>query len=182
MNETIRLPWIDTVKGLGILLVFLGHSSIPVAHSIYMFHMPLFYILCGLCWDTNKYISLPFRSYWKKKFRSYIIPYLKISIVCLLLYGVLYNGITMGINDAYWTKLAKYILGLFVFSRGTTEWMPRCSPIWFLTCIFFAEIMLYFVRKQSTYKQVVLILLSALLGYVFSLAVKLPMNIENVRR
>lgn len=180
MGTTERLKWIDVAKGVGILLVFLGHSKLPVVHSyIYMFHMPLFYVLCGLCWDTGKYISLSFDSYLKKKFISYIVPYLKISLVCLLVYGVLYNGITIGINEVFWKKLAKYILGLYIYSRGTTEWMPRCSPIWFLTCIFYAEIMLFFLRKQNSHKQIFCVILSAIIGYIFSLTVKLPMNIDN---
>lgn len=40
-----RIDWIDTLKGLGIFLVFLGHTALinkVIDHYIYSFHMPLF--------------------------------------------------------------------------------------------------------------------------------------------
>ena len=48
-----RLKWLDIAKGLGILLMVLGHSSVPVvvAKFIWAFHMPLFFIASG--WTTN---------------------------------------------------------------------------------------------------------------------------------
>jgi fucose 4-O-acetylase-like acetyltransferase len=50
---TQRLQQIDIAKGLGILLVVLGHNraltdGLPAAHTvIYLFHMPLFLFLSG---------------------------------------------------------------------------------------------------------------------------------------
>lgn len=40
-----RLQWLDEVKGLGILLMVIGHASAPklLVHWIYGFHMPLFF-------------------------------------------------------------------------------------------------------------------------------------------
>lgn len=49
-----RLPHIDIAKGLGIVLVVLGHNRIlterlPALHMVvYLFHMPLFFFLSGL--------------------------------------------------------------------------------------------------------------------------------------
>ena len=43
-----RISWLDTVKGLAILLVVLGHVTflpMPVLGVIYAFHMPLFFFL-----------------------------------------------------------------------------------------------------------------------------------------
>lgn len=45
-----RLAWPDAAKGLGVLLVGLGHSRLlPEWASawIYSFHMPLFFLLSG---------------------------------------------------------------------------------------------------------------------------------------
>ena len=40
-----RLQWLDEVKGLGILLMVIGHAGAPkyLVHWIYGFHMPLFF-------------------------------------------------------------------------------------------------------------------------------------------
>ena len=39
-----RINWIDQVKGIGILLVVIGHMNIPqeLSKIIFSFHMPLF--------------------------------------------------------------------------------------------------------------------------------------------
>ena len=51
IQKSERIAWIDAAKGIGILLVVLGHTfNIPVwLHNwIYSFHMPLFFLLAGL--------------------------------------------------------------------------------------------------------------------------------------
>lgn len=44
-----RLDWLDAAKGLGIILVVIGHAwtSGAVRDTIYAFHMPLFFLLAG---------------------------------------------------------------------------------------------------------------------------------------
>lgn len=45
MQKETRLNWLDELKGFGLALVFLGHCFIPrVSGTIFMFHMPLFFI------------------------------------------------------------------------------------------------------------------------------------------
>lgn len=39
-NETI-----DIMKGIGIILVMLGHQNLPINTLIYSFHMPLYFII-----------------------------------------------------------------------------------------------------------------------------------------
>ena len=55
MTETKRILAFDLLKGVGILLVILGHIEIP--HSlktvIYSFHMPLFFFVSG-CFFNEK--------------------------------------------------------------------------------------------------------------------------------
>lgn len=46
----------DVVKGLGILLVIMGHSNLPatIYYGIYAFHMPLFFIVSGIFFSDRK--------------------------------------------------------------------------------------------------------------------------------
>jgi fucose 4-O-acetylase-like acetyltransferase len=50
VKDSLRLHYIDIAKGIGIILVVVGHTSTPLyLHNIiYQFHMPLFFILSGL--------------------------------------------------------------------------------------------------------------------------------------
>ncbi len=45
--ERKRLMWLDAARGIGILLVLLGHTSPSFGKFIYGFHMPLFFIISG---------------------------------------------------------------------------------------------------------------------------------------
>ena len=54
-----RLEWIDLAKGIGIILMIIGHMpSIPSAvHNwIFSFHMPLFFFLSGYMFKKKKVI------------------------------------------------------------------------------------------------------------------------------
>lgn len=42
-----RDPVIDSMRGIGIVLMVLGHSGFPGTDFIYLFHMALFFMLSG---------------------------------------------------------------------------------------------------------------------------------------
>lgn len=42
-----RLDFIDALRGFGILAVMLGHTTSPFFGFIYLWHMPLFFIVGG---------------------------------------------------------------------------------------------------------------------------------------
>ena len=52
-----RIAWVDIAKGIGICLVALGHTewlSPDAKKFVYTFHMPLFYFLSGLFFDSKR--------------------------------------------------------------------------------------------------------------------------------
>ena len=61
--NTKRLDWIDIAKGIGIILVVLGHTLVPQVREtgfagflwifIYNFHMPLFFFLSGYLFEKD---------------------------------------------------------------------------------------------------------------------------------
>ena len=48
-QASLRLKWLDIAKGITIILMVIGHTSIPDPFSrfIYAFHMPLFFLVSG---------------------------------------------------------------------------------------------------------------------------------------
>lgn len=80
MNKQ-RENWVDIVKGIGIILVVMGHAGCPVLpHGIiYSFHMPLFFFLSGLF--INRQCEKDFCTYVKKNFRSLLLPYFYFNIL-----------------------------------------------------------------------------------------------------
>lgn len=47
MNKD-RISWIESLKGIGIILVVLGHTFWGGTKVIYAFHMPLFFFVSGM--------------------------------------------------------------------------------------------------------------------------------------
>ena len=152
-----RELWIDVLRGIGIIIVILGHTSPPFNKFIYGFHMPLFFILSGYLWKPKE------KRLIVDGLRRYIIPYFTLCGINLLI------EITKGAFSNDSISLGKYVIGIF-YSRGTTEWMPNCSPLWFLTAIFIALFLYEIIHKINNYiiQALVILLLglcSALLSY-----------------
>lgn len=81
-----RLAHIDFLKGIGIILVLLGHFPINgIMHMlIYSFHMPLFFFCSGLCFKPR-----PIVQGFKKDVKSILIPYVFFaSILVITLIGI----------------------------------------------------------------------------------------------
>lgn len=68
----MRYDCLDFAKGIGILLVIMGHSLFPLHQAIDIFHMPLFFFLSGL--TLKKYDV--FGQFLIKKIDRIIIPLL----------------------------------------------------------------------------------------------------------
>ena len=72
-----RIEYLDIARGIGILLVVLGHNdfeaiSLFIHQVIYSFHIPLFFFLSG--YFIN--ISIPFFDFVKKRFNALLKPFL----------------------------------------------------------------------------------------------------------
>ncbi len=136
---TNRQIWIDCVRGIGAFLVVLGHlyQNEAIGRFIYGFHMPLFFILSGyLIKDGDSVIT------YKKTItlvRRYIVPYF---IYCFINFAVQMYLIKIGYKwaVAFKSDYRKYLWGIITL-KGGVEWMPNCSPLWYMTAIFGAMLL-----------------------------------------
>ena len=103
----------DILRGLGILLVILGHCvpDFPVDLRsnvlaggleiwIYRFHMPLFFLCSGyaFCLTTIKVQGLSFSTFINQRIKRIVIPYLVFSVISMLL-RIIFSSVTRsGIN------------------------------------------------------------------------------------
>ena len=133
-RQTDRIEWIDSVKGLAILLVMWGHvikDVNPVFNWICTFHVPVFLVLSGLLFaHRNKKISS-----FKYTVIKILWPYLIFSICAtftdaLLTYidsNSFYYSCKMVLLDAYKTVilygihalwyLGSYIIAVWVYLK-----------------------------------------------------------------
>ncbi|GKX66103.1 acyltransferase family protein [Inconstantimicrobium mannanitabidum] len=94
----MRYKELDTLKGIGILLVLLGHSFIvypinvidhnqtsQLIHAyIYSFHMPLFFIISGFLYNVARTKQQSYKDFAVNKAKRLLIPYFFITIVDMI--------------------------------------------------------------------------------------------------
>lgn len=145
-----RIEWIDTAKGLGLILVILGHLHIPYAATwIYFFHMPLFFFLSGTVYSGQKY---NFKDFIIRKIKSLIIPYFTLGIVIWLFYAVV--NIFISTEDSLYGSNIEMLKGMLVQEHYWT--------IWFLAALFLTEVIYYFMDKLVGNNKIALLLISIL--------------------
>ena len=140
-----RIDWIDCAKGLGIFLVVIGHTW-EIPHWLYClicgFHMPLFFLLSGLTHSYDPNISVG--AYAKKLAKAYLLPYITLCLINLVLQSLwtLYLG-TFSIK-----LIGTYCLGI-LYCYANTDWMPNCSPLWFLCAIFIVKLLHFLLARMT---------------------------------
>lgn len=80
-----KFQWVNIAKGLTIILMVLGHTSLPngLSRWIWSFHMPFFFFISGLLTNFEKPIS----QFSIHKGKQLLIPFLWYSIIVLFLYS-----------------------------------------------------------------------------------------------
>ena len=133
-----RVKWVDVLKGIGIFLVVMGHNQTSKYLGTYFssFHMPLFFLIAGYLYDSEKYNG--FVKLIKSRTKGIIVPFLFFSLLSL----VMYMGLSIVRSEVIeWTKLISQFI-----VHGIT---PLNSPLWFLRILFIVEIAFYFLKKFS---------------------------------
>ena len=82
MAESKRLDWLDILKGVGILLIVVGHLSVgALAKSfLYSFHVPLFLFASGLVYKKRSTVS----EFLKKDFWRILRAYLFFAVIWIV--------------------------------------------------------------------------------------------------
>ncbi len=85
-QELDNRVWLDICKGLAVVLVILGHISIPwqLKTIIFSFHMPLFMVICGYCVEEYD-VWKTFMKYLKALFVPYLVVRLLQGLAAMVL-------------------------------------------------------------------------------------------------
>jgi len=150
-----RIAWIDALKGFGMVLVILGHMTIPdiARRFIFSFHMPLFFFISGYLYRNE------FSKRWlARKIDSLLVPYVVYGMITLIVW--IFVGKT-DMRTGVKTLVSGNGLGL----------------TWFLTCLFLTELfggcLIRVLRKRSRSCVLLVAICLALLGYYMPL-LRLP--------
>lgn len=159
-----RNPVYDVMKGIGIILVLIGH--IPprdeVFHFIYSFHMPLFFIVAGFFASTVKMDS----SLLKKYANRLLMPVLVTMILVIILSPLHFY------TDRDFHYTIAQILSLFWAGDALPTRFGTLSldSMWFLMALFWAKCLFhflgYFVEKSFTrYQDEIMIILCFVISF-----------------
>ena len=179
MTERQRIHFIDMARGIGIILVVLGHILSPwdkpfngndvLRDYIYSFHMALFFIISGvLIYNavsgkelTIEYLKGKILSLTKKL----LVPYFLWSCI----YFVLSHTTLSGKSD-----VIEWIICIVTF-RGR-------APIWFLGALFWSEvaafIIIYYTKQSKKHFCIIMFIIT--ITVVVSSMIYHPETIKSV--
>lgn len=126
-----RLSWLDVLKGIGIILVVIGHvySNRTVFNWLYSFHMPLFFLAAGWVYKEKSVLTDI-----KRRIQTIVVPYFSFGLLVLLYWQVIerrFRDSDMSFMDS--------LLGLF---SGCYDNLDFNVHLWFLPC-FFVTVVLF---------------------------------------
>lgn len=127
-----RIGYFDVARGIGILLVVLGHNDLGalspfLQRLIYSFHIPLFFFLSGYFINP----SIPFMEFFTKRFHAVLKPYL---FTIFLIYFASVSFEKMGFQTAI-GRILKALYG----SINYIDW----GQLWFLPHLFVVSLYAY---------------------------------------
>lgn len=145
-EQTKRIEALDIAKGIGIILVIIGHmSSSYLRDWIYSFHMPLFFILSGICFKTEKYPS--FLPFLKQRVRTLAIPTLALYFIILLL---------------------ETLTGIKGFDLQQQLKGVHPGVLWFLITLLFSELLYFPLSKLTVLWRIPLLFVLVSTGVFFA--------------
>ena len=195
-EKTKRNEVIDILKGIGIFCVVAGHCSLqhdtsPVIQFIYLFHVAVFFIASGYCYNPSKTDSTDtFKCGILRTFKKLWTPYVFWTILFLALHNLFVNLNIYTDNPA----ISQFISGEFIHTTNYLDTSIIISrmlkalvflsgtqltgPLWFLATLL-ELVVLYqtidfvlkkvFSKEKAFFIQSVLSFVFLAVGYVLSL-------------
>ncbi len=179
LKKNERISVLDVAKGLGILLVVFAHINYTpeLLIYIYAFHMPLFFLISGVFFNPKKYT---FGQFIKNRFLRLICPYLFFYIV-ILLAKLVFSWIIVGFSVQSLANLKDPFIQMFIAQRS---FAVVSAPLWFIPCLFFVEILYYFISKLNTFLLIPICIALVVCGWLLetywsSVTAYLPWSIDS---
>ena len=164
-----REKWLDSLKGLGILFVVLGHCFPPqekLTNYLYSFHIAIFFYISGNLLPEEAGHE-KFTSYFQKKFTRLMVPYFGYGFFTYIVWLMI--GRNFGVNKELAVPPLKPLLGL-LYGNGFDNFLVFNISLWFLPALFSTLVIYHFLplffKNRSSLFVVVLLLLC--LGFIDS--------------
>ena len=149
-----RLAYIDYARGVGILLMIMGHIGFGNVISKWMhaFHMPIFFIMSGYFFKERDNIL----NAVVRKVKQLLVPYVLIGLIHFMIYVLMHmgeSGIFEPLRNLFWVC--------------TNLNMPIAGALWFLMCLFWVDVFFMLLYQYARKYLGIASGLIALLGCMF---------------
>ncbi len=134
-QQNNRIAYIDVARGIALLMVIFGHLKMPyVTTWIYSCHIPLFFFLSGMVFSGEK---KSFSQFIKKSARTLLVPYFALGfVIWFFLTGIyLFDQAPPQFIASAIDTPARMLLNFLIQRHYWT--------VWFLPCLFLAQIILW---------------------------------------
>lgn len=143
---------IDIMKGIGIFLVVLGHTTENkiLLKWIYSFHMPLFFFLSGIFHSNGR----SYKEFLIKKAKGLLIPYFSFATILFLFFIIVSKniGFSAGENLSIKENFIGIFIGTDIKNISQVSWGGQ---LWFLLALFLVSNINYFLEKINFKFQIV---------------------------
>lgn len=130
-----------------------AHAGMPFAHDfIYMFHMPLFFIVSGYCFKQN-YLDNP-KTFLTRKIKGLYFPFVKYGVIFVCLHNVFCSLNVFNVEYSNANMSLPYTLDQFVhrifFDIILFNYAGELiGGFWFLIQLFWASIFSFLILKTT---------------------------------
>lgn len=150
-----RIEWVDISKGIGIILVLIGHISqnMNINKPIYAFHMPLFFIISGFLFYRKDKKTI--------NYKRILIPYFIFSILTFAYWAIVERHIRQQENSIIWQAI-----NIFYGAGGPSNYVFNV-PLWFIPCYLVTEVVFKYISMIKKEKNLCIILIiCSIIGWI----------------
>lgn len=171
-----RIQWVDSIKGLGMLLVMISHLGLNFWWQKYACacYMAMFFVISGYTYK-NKY---EIREYLADRAKRLLIPWFFYGTFLVFIVGIIlrYPVKKILLNEIK-HLYSRYCFFPYGIEPNIYFMKSGNSPLWFLTALFVSGIAFKFIETQNNNKKLVIIYIIVSIIMV-KLPILLPWSID----
>lgn len=155
MTDTKRISYLDMARGIGMILVVMGHVTYinpNLRHFITAFHMPLFFLISGMLLDIKKEEEKNYILLLRKKLQRIMIPYVVFSLASFVIEST--RILIKGLDE--WNVVLRQLF--------QSCCLQGVSTLWFLPALLMSELLFVGIRKKTKHIGTILITIGIVVG------------------